>query len=185
MGSGGCAARADGGRRSVRPTYWRSDVQEPWDVAEEVLRAVGHLRGHPAHPLALGLPASLRGADVVHTHHTRSAPGRVAASARRRDRHRALVTTDHGLGGDASRRWGRRFDLFLTVSRYSAEVLRAPPARTRLIYGGADPVRFHPDPAGTRGGVLFVGRLVPEKAPDLLLHAYRRVAGGRPLVVAG
>lgn len=33
--------------------------------------------------------------------------------------------------------------------------------------------------------VLFVGRLVPEKAPDLLLHAFRRVAGDRRLVIVG
>lgn len=33
--------------------------------------------------------------------------------------------------------------------------------------------------------VLFVGRLVPEKAPDLLIRAYRGVPGDRPLVIAG
>lgn len=33
--------------------------------------------------------------------------------------------------------------------------------------------------------VLFVGRLVPEKAPDLLLRAFRHVAGDRRLVIAG
>ena len=32
---------------------------------------------------------------------------------------------------------------------------------------------------------LFVGRLVPEKAPDLLLRAFRRVAGDRRLVIVG
>lgn len=35
------------------------------------------------------------------------------------------------------------------------------------------------------GYVLYVGRLSPEKAPDLLLRAYRHVSGNRPLVVAG
>ena len=33
--------------------------------------------------------------------------------------------------------------------------------------------------------VLFVGRLSPEKGPDVLLDAYRRVAGDRPLVFVG
>jgi glycosyltransferase involved in cell wall biosynthesis len=160
------------------PGAWR----EPSGLRVRVLRALAHVGGHPAHPLARGLPAALRGADVVHTHHTRSAPGRVAALARRRDRHRALVTTDLGLGGDASRRWGRRFDLFLAVSRYSAEVLRAPPARTRLIYGGVDPARFRPDPAGTRDGVLFVGRLTPHKGVDRLLRA---LPPGADLTIAG
>ncbi|MBV8302595.1 MAG: glycosyltransferase family 4 protein, partial [Acidimicrobiia bacterium] len=40
---------------------------------------------------------------------------------------------------------------------------------------------------GLRGGdyVLFVGRLVPEKAPDLLVRAFRRVPGDVRLVIAG
>ncbi|MBV9411864.1 MAG: glycosyltransferase family 4 protein [Acidimicrobiia bacterium] len=40
---------------------------------------------------------------------------------------------------------------------------------------------------GLHGGdyVLFVGRLVPEKAPDLLLRAFRRVPGDLRLVIAG
>lgn len=33
--------------------------------------------------------------------------------------------------------------------------------------------------------VLFVGRLVPEKAPDLLIRAYRKVQGDRRLVIVG
>jgi hypothetical protein len=100
---------------------------------------------------------AVRGAAVVHTHHTRSVPARLAALAAPRGA--LLVTTDHGLGADASRRWARRFDGFLPVSRYGAAALRAPPARTRVVYGGADPARFRPDPATRRAGVLFVGRL--------------------------
>src|SRR5204862_652941 len=40
---------------------------------------------------------------------------------------------------------------------------------------------------GLHGGdyVLFVGRLVPEKAPDLLLRAFRHVPGDVRLVIAG
>src|SRR5439155_19852756 len=40
---------------------------------------------------------------------------------------------------------------------------------------------------GLHGGdyVLFVGRLVPEKAPDVLLRAFRRVPGDVRLVIAG
>jgi glycosyltransferase involved in cell wall biosynthesis len=40
---------------------------------------------------------------------------------------------------------------------------------------------------GLAGGdyLLFVGRLVPEKAPDLLVRAFRRVPGDVRLVVAG
>jgi glycosyltransferase involved in cell wall biosynthesis len=147
-----------------------------------VLRPLTYLGGHVAHPLAPRLIAPLAAADLVHTHHMRSAPGRLAALAARLRRQR-LVVTDHGLaGGD----WGgllpRLFDRFLTVSAYSARQLRAPPARTRVIYGGADPARFHPDPAVTRRGALFVGRLTPHKGVDRLIQA---LPSGAELLIAG
>ena len=65
----------------------------------------------------------------------------------------------------------RLFDHFLTVSRHSAQTLRAPPAKTTVIYGGADPRRFFPDTADRRSGVLFVGRLTPHKGVDRLIRA--------------
>ena len=37
----------------------------------------------------------------------------------------------------------------------------------------------------TEGYLLFVGRLVPEKAPDLLLESFRRMPGQLKLVLAG
>ena len=90
----------------------------------------------------------------------------------RRARQQTVVVTDHGLQGNT---WGgllpRLFDLFLTVSAYSARELGAPAARTRVIYGGADPTRYAPDAAQSRGGVLFVGRLTPHKGVDRLLQA--------------
>jgi glycosyltransferase involved in cell wall biosynthesis len=86
-------------------------------------------------------------------------------------RHRTVVT-DHGLTGDS---WAgllpRLFDAFLTVSAYSARELNAPPERTRVIYGGADPVRYAPDAAVSRSGVLFVGRMTPHKGIDRLIQA--------------
>jgi glycosyltransferase involved in cell wall biosynthesis len=98
-------------------------------------------------------------------------------------RRQRLVVTDHGLeGGDWVGLLPRLFDRFLTVSAYSAHQLRAPPARTRLIYGGADPTRFWPDPSITRRGVLFVGRLTPHKGVDRLIEA---LPPGAELLVAG
>jgi glycosyltransferase involved in cell wall biosynthesis len=101
----------------------------------------------------------------------RSLPSRLAAAfARLRRQHMAV--TDHGLTGSD---WGgvlpRLFDLFLTVSAYSARELGAPQGRTHVIYGGADPHRFAPDPAQPRQGVVFVGRLTPHKGVDRLLQA--------------
>ena len=157
-------------------------VREPGGLQVRVLRPLARLRGHPAQPLAPLLPAALRGADIVHAHHFGSLPSRVAAvTARLRGASTAL--TDHGLPGGT---WGglayRLFDRFLTVSRWSADLLGAPPERTRVIYGGADPERFTPDPAASRDGVLFVGRLTPHKGVDRLLRA---MPPGAALRVAG
>ena len=139
------------------------------------------LKGHPAHPLALGLAPATRDFDIVHTHHMRSAPSRIAALAARARRQRVAVT-DHGLGGGG---WmgllPRLFDLFLTVSRYSADVLGAPSGRTRVIYGGADPTRFG-EGEGKRDGVLFVGRLTPHKGIE---HLIRALPEGASLTVVG
>jgi len=155
--------------------------REPGGLRRRTLRALFYQGGHPANPVAPRLVAALARANVVHTHHMRSLPSRWAAVAARL-RRQATATTDHGLQGGT---WGgllpRLFDAFLTVSAYSARELGAPPARTRVIFGGADPERFRPDPAQARDGVLFVGRLTPHKGVDRLLEALP--AGARLHVV--
>ncbi|HEV7725454.1 MAG TPA: glycosyltransferase family 4 protein [Modestobacter sp.] len=157
-------------------------VRDPSGLRVRTLRPVRYGHGHPVHPLAPQLPWALDGADVVHTHHTRSAPSRVAAVAARM-RGQRLVTTDHGLGGGG---WlgllPALFDRFLTVSRFSASVLGVPADKTRVVYGGADPRRFAPDPDTGRDGVLFVGRLTPHKGVDRLIRA---LPDGTRLIVAG
>jgi glycosyltransferase involved in cell wall biosynthesis len=149
-----------------------------------VVRPLGHWRRHPAHPLSPALVPTVRSADVVHTHHFRSAPSVVAAvAATTPPRPAAVVTTDHGLGGSGERGVvPRLFDRFLTVSQYSAATLHAPPAKTRVVYGGADSTAFRPGPADDRSGVLFVGRLTPHKGVDRLLRALPR---GAKLTIAG
>ncbi len=157
-------------------------VREPGGLRRRTLRPLTFLRGHPAHPLAPGLVSALAGADLVHTHHMRSAPSRLAALAARTRGQRAVVT-DHGLaGGDWAGLLPRLFDRFLAVSAYSARELRAPPERTRVIYGGANPRRYAPDPSVGRDGVLFVGRLTPHKGVDRLLDA---LPPGARLRIAG
>jgi glycosyltransferase involved in cell wall biosynthesis len=115
----------------------------------------------------------------------RSLPSRIAALSAR-PRGATLAVTDHGLSGTT---WfgllPRLFTLFLTVSRYSALELHAPPARTRVIYGGADPIRYAPDPGRTRHGALFVGRLTPHKGVDRLLQALPAGASARIAGSAG
>jgi glycosyltransferase involved in cell wall biosynthesis len=119
---------------------------------------------------------------VVHAHHFRSLPSRMAAATARL-LGAGTAVTDHGLPG---RTWGglvhRLFDRHLAVSRFSADLLGAPPERTEVIYGGADPRRFAPGPAGDRHRVLFVGSLTPHKGVDRLLAA---LPAGAALRVAG
>jgi hypothetical protein len=98
-----------------------------------VLRPLARIRRHPAQPLVPGLAAAVRGADVVHTHQVRSAPSRHAAWAM--GRAGAVVTTDHGLGGDASGRWRGRFALLLAVSAYSVRTLGWPAGAARVVCG--------------------------------------------------
>jgi glycosyltransferase involved in cell wall biosynthesis len=144
--------------------------REPGGLQVRVLRPQG-LAGHRAHPIAKALPGALADADIVHTHHLRSAPSRMAALLAR-IRGQPAVVTDHGLQGGT---WGgllpRLFQRFLTVSEYSARELGAPPSRTRVIYGGVDCHRFRPEAGASRGGVLFVGRLTPHKGVDRLIRA--------------
>jgi glycosyltransferase involved in cell wall biosynthesis len=160
------------------PGRWR----ERGGLRLTVLRPRARLGGHPAQPIGGRLPAALAGADVVHAHHFGCVPSRVAALTARLTGAGTAVT-DHGLTGWA---WGglaqRLYDRFLTVSAYSARLLGAPAARTRVIHGGADPRRFSPDPRADRDGVLFVGRLTPHKGIDRLIRA---LPAGAALRVAG
>jgi glycosyltransferase involved in cell wall biosynthesis len=152
-----------------------------------MLRSIAYLHDHPAHPVAPALPQAVWDTDIVHTHHMRSIPSRVATlTARCRrlvSRSGSVVVTDHGLpGGDWKGLLPRLFDRFLTVSAYSARELRAPPERTEVIYGGADPIRFVPDAQTVRRGALFVGRITPHKGIDRLIKA---LPDGASLAIAG
>lgn len=163
---------------SPRAARWRDET----GLRFRQLKAVHWLRGDPAHPVAPGLPAAIAAADVVHVHQMRSLPGRTAAVAARALRRRSVVT-DHGTrGGDWAGLLPRLFDRFLLVSQFSAGQLKAPPQRTRVIYGGADTGRFKPDPSPRRDVVLFVGRVTPHKGIDILI---RSLPAGATLLVVG
>jgi glycosyltransferase involved in cell wall biosynthesis len=160
----------------------RSCFVESGGLRVRTLRAIGYIGRHPAHPLAPGLLAAVDGADIIHTHHMRSTPSRLAALLAQLH-HCPVVTTDHGLqGGDWFGLLPRLFDRFVTVSEYSARVLNVPADRVRVVYGGADPKRFKPNPLGSREGVLFVGRITPHKGVDRLIAA---LPPGCRLTIAG
>lgn len=155
---------------------------DPSGLRIRTLRHLGHLGAHPAHPITPALPAAVWGADVVHVHHLRAAPSRYAAVIGRA-RRQPVVVTDHGLqGGDWHGLLPRLVHRHLAVSEYAAAVAGVPRERCRIVYGGADPERFHPDPDVPRRGVLFVGRLTPHKGVDRLIAA---LPDGVPLRVVG
>jgi glycosyltransferase involved in cell wall biosynthesis len=155
------------------------------------------------HSFLSTLTALARRFDVVHFHAL--GPGlctpiaRMAGSAR-------VVLTIHGLDNQRAK-WGGPARRVLDVaewmsSRVPNETIVVSNAlvdhyRTRhgrhvtYIPNGVNPGmrrparRIHQRFGLEPGYVLFVGRLVPEKAPHLLLDAYRQVDGDRPLVIVG
>jgi glycosyltransferase involved in cell wall biosynthesis len=146
-----------------------------------------------------------QGYDVVHFHAI--GPGVLTPLPRYASRAH-VVQTVHGLD-DQRAKWGpgarallragswlssRVPDATIVVSRTLAEHYRARYGRpTVYIPNGVErPAdRRAPDEItrrfGLRGGdyILFVGRLVPEKAPDVLIRAFSEVPGDVRLVIAG
>ena len=83
----------------------------------------------------------------------------------------ATIGVSRDLARHYANRWGRAIDY---IPNGVSEMQRRPPdeiaRRWKLTEGGY---------------VLFVGRLVPEKAPDRLLRAFRTIPGDVRLVIAG
>lgn len=148
--------------------------------------------------------AALRdGADVIHYH----AEGPCVPLARASRAGVRTVATIHGLdwqrakwGGLASRyiklgekTAAQRADELIVLSRGVRDYFRGEYGRdARLIPNGVDvpapaPARLITERWGlTRGSyVLFLGRIVPEKRPELLLEAFRGLETDKRLVIAG
>ena len=155
---------------------------------------------------ALATGASLgRGYDVVHYHAL--GPGTLSPLPRYLSRAK-VVQTIHGRD-DERAKWSRGAQTLLRAAgwmsarvpdativvsealaehyrgRYGREVVHIPngveePAASPTADAIAS--RFGLTPGNYR---LFVGRLVPEKAPDTLVRAFRRIPGDMRLVIAG
>jgi glycosyltransferase involved in cell wall biosynthesis len=150
------------------------------------------------------LDAMRTGVDVVHYHAV--GPGLPGALPRYLSRAK-VVQTIHGRDSERAK-WGRGATLVLrsaewlsahvpdetvVVSKHLAQHYRdAYRRRATYIPNGVDvPVLREPAAIAERWGLttgsylLSMGRLVPEKAPDLLLRAFRRLPGDLRLVIAG
>jgi glycosyltransferase involved in cell wall biosynthesis len=189
----------------ARSTYTTERVRRHRGMQVRTLRTVRtkHLDAIVQSTLA-SIASLAAAADIVHYHAV--GPGlpsflpRIASRA-------AVVQTIHGLDAERAK-WGlgarsvlrlatwlsaRVPDATIVVSRdlarhYARRYRRA----TRYIPNGVrEPVHRPPaeiiDRLGLMGGdyLLFVGRLVPEKAPDLLLRAFRKVRSDARVVLVG
>ena len=142
--------------------------------------------------------------DILHYHAV--GPGSVSPLPRYFSSAK-IVQTIHGLDAERSK-WGglasaylqsatwlsaRVPDATVVVSqelqehfrkRYGRETVHIP---NGIVHHVQRPANIIADRYGLSRGryVLFVGRLVPEKNPDLLIDAYKTVSTDLPLVIAG
>ena len=150
------------------------------------------------------LDAMRRGFDVIHYHAV--GPGIPAMVPRLLSRSKVALTV-HGLDGDRAK-WGSGAQKVLKMAEWlSAKVPNATIAvsndlanhysdrystKAWHVPNGVHAVESKPaDEITKRFGlkkgnyVLFVGRMVPEKAPDALVRAFHKLPGDVRLVMAG
>jgi glycosyltransferase involved in cell wall biosynthesis len=150
-----------------------------------VYRPLGHVQGARFNPLSLGFTAALRDVDVVHCLSWNTLVTDLALLAAGALGKRAFVTDVGGGAGVTLVRWlpiARLVDGFLLIAPQGGEPFERFRSRWHIIYAGIDVERYRPDLARPRGGVLFVGRLVPHKGINYLIEA---VEPGVPLRIVG
>jgi glycosyltransferase involved in cell wall biosynthesis len=139
-----------------------------------VLGPAHYVRGQRANPVSLQLFGALRPATIVHCHQQHVLASSLAALYGRLTGRPVFVTDLGGGGWDVSGYvstddW---YDGHLHISEYSRRVFgHERDRRARVILGGVDTDLFAPGADAPKGGVLFVGRLLPHKGVDYLIHA--------------
>ena len=157
------------------------------------------------HSLTSTLHAMVSGTDVVHYH--APGPGLAAPLARYASRAKVVLTI-HGLDQDRAK-WsgaaqrvlrlaywmsGRVPDAVVTVSEALADRYRTDSARAATYIPNGVSAAHAGETLGRLASeydlapgryVVFVGRIVPEKRPDLLLEAARHLPAGIKVVLVG
>jgi glycosyltransferase involved in cell wall biosynthesis len=156
-----------------------------------IVRRLTALGGNPVNPLAFAQLAAIARADVVHVHAINTLVSDLACITSALLR-RPAVVTDYGGGSGLVLNHRLpvlgRYRAAIAYSRFGLAQLPPPlAARARLIPGGIDCERYHPDPRTAREPlVLFVGRLLPHKGIDVLIEAFDRIkAAGHRLALIG
>jgi len=175
---------------------------EPWAVLDGRdgvrLHALRGRHGPPRPGDAVDLPLLVRlvrGADVVHAHSSKAGfLTRLAAALTGRSSR--AVFSPHAWSFWSATGARRRF--FLGVERAAASWCHTiatvsiaerdaglharvgEPRQYRVIRNGVDVQRFGAAPAPLAGRVLFVGRLAPQKRPDVAVRAFGEVLRRHP-----
>jgi glycosyltransferase involved in cell wall biosynthesis len=189
----------------ARPNYLETPIEEHRGMRVKVLPTVDSKHLDAIVHSGVSTTAAIRErVDVIHYHAI--GPG-IPGALPRFASHAKVALTVHGRDGERAK-WGRSARMVLSTAEWmSAKVpdativvskdlqrhYREAYARhTWYIPNGVEPKdRLPAHDITERWGltegsyVLFVGRLVPEKAPDLLIRAFRRMPGDRKLVIAG
>ncbi len=180
----------------AEPTHLGMDVVPAPTVSSKHLDAI-------VHSATSTLKAVRSSCDVVHYHAL--GPGLLAPLPRYLTRSKVVLTV-HGLDYERGK-WGAGASSVLRAAHWMSGHV---PDRTVVV---SETLRQHyldrfgrdvhyvpngvtapePQPAGLVEGLglrpggylLFVGRLVPEKAPDRLIEAFRRVPGDTQLAIVG
>jgi len=157
-------------------------------------------RGHEVDHLDVRSPSSLRfrpGVDVIHAHGYQANLAAMVLASRYRRWRPALVATLHGwhrgtpryrLLNTLERSSLPRFGAITVPSREMRELL--PPAvrrRVHVVPNGVRPVQ-RPLTAGGQVSILWLGRLSPEKRPELAIEVFARArerANGLRLRIVG
>jgi glycosyltransferase involved in cell wall biosynthesis len=189
----------------ARPNYLDTLIEEYRGMRVKVLPTVDSKHLDAIVHSGVSTAAAIREhVDVIHYHAI--GPG-IPGALPRFATHAKVALTVHGRDGERAK-WGRGARMVLSTAEWmSAKVpdativvskdlqrhyLDAYGRRTWYIPNGVEPKdRLQASEITERWGlnqgsyVLFVGRLVPEKAPDLLIRAFRRMGGELRLVIVG